>query len=266
MRFVLAVLLILAAGPGAWAQSLDRIVRAEVLTGWRDADGLRHHAALRLRLAPGWKTYWRAPGEGGIPPRFDWSASRGLAAVAPQWPVPEVFRTNGMRSVGYGGTVTIPLEVRATRAGAPVALRARMMLGVCETICIPAEIEVSGTLAAPGADDQAIRAAWRDRPMTAAEAGAGTATCVARPIEDGLRLEVAVAAPRLSAGEAAVIETADPGVWVSQPSLRRDGGRVIAVADLVPPTAAPFALDRSGVRLTLLGGGRAIDIRGCTGR
>ena len=64
---------------------LDEVVSASVLTGWRMENG-HHMAALRITLAPGWKTYWRAPGEAGIPPRFDWTGSDNLSAVTVHWP------------------------------------------------------------------------------------------------------------------------------------------------------------------------------------
>ena len=53
-------------------------------------------AAVEIRLAPGWHTYWRVPGEAGIPPRFDWSGSQNLAAVAYEWPRPEIIVSYGI--------------------------------------------------------------------------------------------------------------------------------------------------------------------------
>src|SRR6056297_1475100 len=130
------------------------LVEARILTGWRDADG-RHVAALHLELQDGWKTYWRAPGDAGIPPRFDWSGSGNLARVALHWPAPKVFDSYGLRTVGYDGALVLPMELTPRRPGAPITLNARMELGICETICVPAELHLEANLAGPGRSDPA---------------------------------------------------------------------------------------------------------------
>ena len=96
-----------------------------MLHGWVNSDGTRT-AALHLDLAPGWKTYWRAPGDAGIPPRFDWRGSSNVGTVAITWPTPSVFDQNGMRSVGYEDVLTIPLRIEPRTPGEPVRLRAKM--------------------------------------------------------------------------------------------------------------------------------------------
>src|SRR5882724_3543347 len=73
-----------AASP--WSAGLGakmRLVRGAPL-GDRDGFG----AAIEIALEPGFKTYWRMPGDSGVPPLFDWSGSRNLASIAPAWPVP----------------------------------------------------------------------------------------------------------------------------------------------------------------------------------
>jgi DsbC/DsbD-like thiol-disulfide interchange protein len=113
------------AGPLA-ARSPDDMVRISVLPGWRDADGT-HMAALRFEMAEGWKTYWRAPGEAGIPPRFDWRGSRNLGAVEILWPTPQQTTTNGMRTIGYEHDLILPVRLTPARAGEPICrpMRAR---------------------------------------------------------------------------------------------------------------------------------------------
>jgi DsbC/DsbD-like thiol-disulfide interchange protein len=249
------------AGPAA-AQMPENMVRAEMLPGWR-ADGGEHVAALRLTLAPGWKTYWRAPGDAGIPPLFDWSGSENLAGVVISWPVPEVFHLNGMRSVGYSEAVTIPLTFRATDAGSPIAVEGRVEIGVCEEICVPVSLVLSADLPAGGASDPRIVAALSDRPLTGSEAGVRGIDCAVEPIADGLRLTATIEMPRLGREEAAVVEVSGSAVWVSEPEVTRSGDRLRAVADLVPPEAAPFALARDALRFTVIADGQAVDLHGC---
>lgn len=245
------------------ARALD-VIAGEILPGWRLADGT-HMAGLRLTLAPGWKTYWRAPGDAGIPPRFDWSGSENLRAVEIAWPMPQIFDQNGMRSIVYAGEVVLPLHVRPLREGAPVRLDAEVELGVCEDICIPAALSVAGTLPAEvSRPDPAIAAALAARPLSAAEAGVRRVTCSVAPSERGLHLTAVIEMPRAGRTAAAVIEAGDPEIWVGEPDL--DGAspdRLTATTVLEHMEGGAFALDRGALRITLLGSGTAVDIKGC---
>ncbi|MFN0113966.1 MAG: protein-disulfide reductase DsbD domain-containing protein [Paracoccaceae bacterium] len=265
---LLALTLALAlpgARPAAAAGGLpDNLVSAEVIGGATQPDGTRL-AALLLTLAPGWKTYWRAPGEAGIPPRFNWAGSRNLGGVAFHWPLPQVYEVNGFRIIGYADELVLPFSVRPDRQGDPVTLAAEIELGVCEDVCVPVTLEVRAELPGIARTDPAIRAAMARMPETGAAAGLTSATCRVEPIRDGLRLTAALDIPSPGSGEFAVIEVSDPTIWVSSPKLDRGGGRVTAVADLVPADARPFALNRSDIRITLFGGGRVVEIEGCTG-
>jgi hypothetical protein len=60
-----------------------------------------------------------------------------------------------------------------------------------------------------------------------------------------------------------VIESADPGLWLSEAASSRDGGTLVAVAEALARDGRPPAVDRSELRITVLGDGRAVDIRGC---
>jgi DsbC/DsbD-like thiol-disulfide interchange protein len=263
VRLLALCLALLAAAPLRAGDGLPaEVVRGEILGGWTTDEGHRM-AALRLTLAPGWKTYWRAPGDAGIPPQFDWSGSGNLAGVRVHWPAPELFESFGMRTAVYSDEVVLPLELRPERPGAPIRLRAEVDLGVCETVCIPARLQVAADLDGAGAMDPAIRAALAARPMTEARAGVGAVECRLAPIEDGLRLDATIAVPRLGAREAALVEAGDPGIWVSEPLVARQGDRLHLRVDLVPPRGAALALDRSALRFTLLGSRRAVDVQGC---
>ena len=263
-RFMSAAAVLGALLPGAAvAQSFDDVVRGELLTGWRSPDGA-HIAALRITLAPGWKTYWRAPGDAGIPPHFDWQGSGNLASVGVSWPVPELFEQNGMRSVGYQGTVTLPLTFTPSDAGADIDISGTVEIGVCEEICIPMNLRVAAVLPSAAGDiDAEIAAAQADRPMTRAEAQVTKVTCRIEPISDGMRVSASIVMPPLGRDEAAVVEHMTTPVWVSEPDVRRQGEVLYASADMVPPDAAPFAVERNALRFTVIADGRAVDIRGC---
>jgi DsbC/DsbD-like thiol-disulfide interchange protein len=220
-------------------------------------------AAVDLVLAPGWKTYWRSPGDAGIPPRFDWSGSKNVATVRIHWPAPSIFHSNGMQTIGYHDRLLLPVEVQPIDPTKPVVLSLQMELGVCDDICLPATVVLRSDLVAPGAPDAGIKAALAARAIPAGEAGVTGVACVVEPISDGLRLTATMQLPDRGTSQIVAVETADPAVWVSEPEAKRMAGGLVAVTDLVPPDGAPFALDRSGVTLTILDADGAIEVRGC---
>jgi DsbC/DsbD-like thiol-disulfide interchange protein len=237
---------------------------AVLIDGWQQADGTRV-SAVQLTLADGWKTYWRAPGDAGIPPAFDWSGSSNLAGVSVEWPAPVVFMDNGMRSIGYSHQVTLPLSVAALRADWPVEINLSLDIGVCKDICVPQTLRISGTLDATGSTPApAIAAALAERPYSAREAGAGTTTCALSPIDGGLKITAALALPHTGGTEFVVIEAGRPDVWVSEATATRSGNTLTAQADIVASGAGTLALDRSALRFTVLGTSHAVDLRGCT--
>lgn len=263
-RLALLLAASLAAGTAHAGSDPFDAARFSILPGWRTADGT-HIAALQISLSPGWKTYWRAPGDAGIPPSFDLRASGNLAAVELHWPVPNVYHQNGMRTIGYSGDVVLPLELTPEGPG-PIELRGEVELGVCQDVCIPMHFRLEALLPPSAQRDPRIGAALADRPASAREAGVERVLCEVEPIADGLRLRAEIRMPALGAEEVAVFEAPSPAIWVSDGAVRRDGGSLWAEAEMVPPSSKPFALDRSQVRITVLGGGQAVDILGCVAR
>jgi len=255
-----ALAMILLTSP-ALAETQDEVVSARLLPGWR-LDMGNYMAALQLDLAPEWKTYWRAPGEAGIPPVFDWSGSQNVKAVRFHWPSPEVIVLNGMTSIGYHDALTLPFDVEPLDESQPVKVVLKMDLGVCKDICMPASLQFKGILGGSQLDPQ-IMAALQDRPRTAKEAGLTAIGCELAPIDDGLRITARIGLPDQGGAETVVFETADSAVWVAEAQASRQGGVLTAATDLVPPGGIPFALDRSGVTVTVLAQGKAVEIKGC---
>jgi len=250
------------AGP-VFAGPLDEVVQIDVLPGWRTDAGTQM-AAIRLTLAPGWKTYWRAPGEGGIPPEFSWRGSQNVSGLQFHWPVPEVSDQGGMRSYVYHDTVVIPVELTLDSAGQMTVLAGSVDLGVCDEICLPVTLDFAATLPEAGARDGAIVAALVNRPLTEAEAGVGAVTCSVTPMEQGILVTARMTLPSAGGEEAVVIEASDPQIWVSPTETMRAGGVLTASAQMIHVSGAGFALDRGAVRFTVLGRDHAVDITGCT--
>jgi DsbC/DsbD-like thiol-disulfide interchange protein len=103
-------------------------------------------AALQVDLADGWKTYWRMPGDAGVPPEFVWNGSTNVAAVNVLYPAPKRLSEPAGDTVGYKHQAIFPIEIRPTDASKPVIVKLALALGVCREICIPVEANTSLTL------------------------------------------------------------------------------------------------------------------------
>lgn len=248
----------------AQAQSrLDDLVQIDVLDGGVTARGT-YMTALRLTLTEGWKTYWRAPGDAGIPPQFNWRGSRNVGDVRVIWPTPHVFDQNGMQSIGYYDQLVLPVEITPTKAGQPVRLRGKMDIGICKDVCIPSTLSFNHQLDATAQRNPAIVAALAQRPYSESEAGVRAATCQIAPSKYGMRLTARITMPSAGGTEVAVIEPGNPQIWASETETHRDGNQLIASSELVHVDQSSFALNRSDIRITVLGKTHAVDILGCT--
>jgi DsbC/DsbD-like thiol-disulfide interchange protein len=138
-----------AAGPfeSDWSDSAKS--RARLI-----ADG--KGAGLEIALAPGAITYWRDPGEAGVPPTFDFSGSQNLAKAEVDFPAPErIAEPDGSVAFGYRGGVILPIRATAADPGKPVRLVAKVDYAVCDKICLPAKANAELVLGAPGATPHA---------------------------------------------------------------------------------------------------------------
>ncbi|WIV50544.1 protein-disulfide reductase DsbD family protein [Marivivens sp. LCG002] len=238
------------------------IARPELLAGWRGANGT-HIAALRIDLAPEWKTYWRAPGEAGVPPHFDWSGSENIASITPVWPTPEVFELNGMQTIGYKDGLVLPLMVTLNDPSKEARIAGNIELGVCKDICMPISFGVDTLLPSKGERVPAIVSAMVDRPLSAEEANVGRVVCRVRPTEDGLAVETIIEMKALGPDETVVIETHAPDDWVTEAVTTRSGNTLVSLAEILPMGQSPLSFDRSGATITVLASGHAVEIKGC---
>ena len=106
-----------------WQQDTHSAVR--LLAGSRSGAVLL--GGIAFQLQPGWKTYWRTPGDSGVPPRFDFSKSDNVEAVTVLWPAPTKFDDGaGGHSLGYHDQVVLPLRIVAKNPDKPVTIRANI--------------------------------------------------------------------------------------------------------------------------------------------
>lgn len=171
-----------AEGGGADTSAWDRTDNAalRLLSGREATDTATVRAGVEITLNPGWKTYWRYPGNSGVPPRFDFSASDNVAAVVVAYPAPMRFEDGNGTSIGYGERVVFPLQVAVKDPSKPVTLRAKIDYAICAKLCVPVEAKVALSLQkASAATDTLLRAAHAQVPRAATSGGAGTLAIIA---------------------------------------------------------------------------------------
>lgn len=256
MTRAIAFALCLLPAPLASAaqQLLPGLVSARLLPGWIDESGNRI-AALELQLQPGWKTYWRSPGDTGLPPSFDWAGSGNLGEVTFHWPAPEAIRSGEGLTLGYHDLLILPFTAAPADPAQPVALSASVDFGLCDNICVPAHVELQAE--APGAaPDPQIEAALARNPVP----HDGRPLCQVRDIDDGMQVSVDLPGQP----EVAAMELGDrPDVWVSSAELAPSETGSSATADFVAPSGQPFDLNAADIRITLIGSEGAVEMLGC---
>ncbi|WP_207478022.1 protein-disulfide reductase DsbD family protein [Arenibaculum pallidiluteum] len=244
-----------ATPAGAWVRS--DMVEARLVAAVRGTGTLAEvPLGLQVRLAPGWKTYWRSPGDAGQPPAIDWAASRNLASASIAWPAPERFTLFGLETFGYAGEVTFPIAAVPATPGEPMSLAAAVDLLVCSDICVPRRLDLALDLPAgpAGPSDEANLLA---RAVAAVPVGGEAA---------GLSLEGAVLtpgrAPSLSVTLRAREPLVEPDVFVEGVDLAfaaprasfSDGNRRVVLQLPVahaPAGKAPELAALAGRMLTL---------------
>jgi DsbC/DsbD-like thiol-disulfide interchange protein len=132
-----------AASPGelAWVSSTDSKVR--LVSGTPDIDGKASLiAGVQLRMDPGWKTYWRNPGDSGVPPSFDFKGSKNLKEAVLLYPAPHRIADANGTAIGYDDEVVFPVKITPEHEGEPVELKLAFEYGLCKDLCIPNEVSL----------------------------------------------------------------------------------------------------------------------------
>jgi DsbC/DsbD-like thiol-disulfide interchange protein len=216
---------------------------------------------IAFQLQPGWKTYWRTPGDSGVPPRFDFTKSENIEAVTVLWPAPTKFDDGaGGHSMGYHDQIVLPLRIVAKNADKPVTLRADINYAVCEKLCIPVEAnpELAFTSVA-STEDSALFAALDTVPKPAnvgdpnpltirdvkREGKSTVVVDVATPDAKEVNLFVEGPTPDWALPVPTLLEHSPPGV--KRFSFELDG---------LPPGANP---EGAALKLTLVGGERSYE-------
>lgn len=161
-RFVLLPLLLIflsqISGPNRAFAAMSETVetdhtRVRLLAaskGVGDAESLTF--GLHFELQPGWKVYWRSPGDAGYPPSIDWEGSSNVAEADMQWPVPHRFSVLGLETLGYKDEVVYPITLTPESPGNSIRAIANVDYLTCNDICIPYQTTLTLDMPAGPAD------------------------------------------------------------------------------------------------------------------
>jgi DsbC/DsbD-like thiol-disulfide interchange protein len=145
----------IAADVSPWQDDLQSSARL-IAARANNTSGVRlFRAGVEIKLKEGWKTYWRYPGDSGVPPALDFSKSDNVEWASVRYPAPSRFPDGaGGSSIGYKGDVVWPVYVKPKDASRPALLRLKLAYAVCEKLCVPAEanLELALTGDASSAD------------------------------------------------------------------------------------------------------------------
>ena len=219
------------------ARSAARLIAGSQPKG---ADALR--AGIEIRLKAGWHTYWRYPGDAGVPPQFDFGESQNVKSVEVLWPAPQRLVEGGGVSVGYPSDVIIPLRVVPKDGAKPVALRLKLDYAICEKLCVPAEAkaELALTKEAKGVSSQDAALAAARRACRKACLGTGGPLVIR-----SVRREAGAVRPRIVVD--LVLSADAPVDLFAEGPTTQWALPLPAPVDGAPPGVKRFAFDIDGV-------------------
>jgi DsbC/DsbD-like thiol-disulfide interchange protein len=255
----------IAADASPWGEDLQSSARLIAARAHGESGGRVFRAAVEIKLKAGWHTYWRYPGDSGVPPVLDFSKSQNVKTLTMLYPAPARFPDGaGGSSIGYQGDVILPLHVVPQDASKPVTLDLKLSYAVCEKLCVPAEANLQLPLTgAETANDSTVGAAEARVPKHADIGDSGTPAIWAVHREPGPgkpRVVVDVAAP---ADAPAVLfaegPTAQWALPLPMPVAGAPAGlqRFSFELDGLPPGEKS---DGATLRLTAVSGGKAIEV------
>ena len=241
------------ASASTWVESANS--KARLVSGTVERDGSPTlMAGVQLRMNPEWKTYWKNPGDSGVPPSFDWSGSTNLKHAEVLYPAPHRFADGGGTSIGYDDEIVFPIEITPVRAGEPVILKLTFDYGLCKDLCIPNQVSLGLTLGAnAGKGDAALIETFLTRVPKSAAPGVlpEVKSVEAKFAGKASELIVDTAFAQGATGTDLFIDGGDVFVPVPRPvGPLSDGRQRFAVAFASPAEAA--AIKGKPLKLTLV--------------
>ncbi len=251
-----------AADASRWDGDARSAVR--LIAGSSPPDGGPIRAGVEIRLKNGWHTYWRYPGDAGVPPRFDFSQSQNLKSVEVRWPAPQRIPEQGLVAIGYTGDVILPLAIVPQIRGEPVKLHLKLDYAVCEKLCVPAEGTAELVLTGGASSQETALAAAEARVPKRIALGEGSALIVrsVRRDDTGRRPRIIVDVAVSPAGEIALFAEGPTADWALPVPAAVDGAPKGLQRFAFELEGAPPGASYGGARiaLTAVAGDAAIEV------
>ena len=243
--FAAAVALAAGGSASPWVGSTDSKVR--LVSGTVDIDGAPTLVAgIQLRMDPGWKTYWKNPGDSGVPPSFDWSGSKNLIHAEVLYPAPHRVADANGTAIGYDDEVVFPVKLTPEQPGQPIDLKLAFAYGLCKDLCIPNQVTI-GLAADGGKGDAMLIESFLAR--------------VSQPARDGLLPSVSKVDAKLDADKPGLVVDAVFPAGATATDLFIDGGDVFVP---VPKPLGPPVDGKQSFAVTFVSAAEAAAIKGKT--
>ncbi|HVT50203.1 MAG TPA: protein-disulfide reductase DsbD domain-containing protein [Dongiaceae bacterium] len=241
----------------ATSQSAARLVSAVAGVGTLD----RIPAGLDITLKPGWKTYWRSPGDAGFPPMLSFDGSENVAKAEMAYPTPHRFSLFGLETFGYKDEVVYPIAVTPANPGAPVKLRAHLRYLVCADVCIPYEADLALDIAAGGAaPSDTAPLLNRFQAMVPGDGRAAGLTLDSVAMGAGQKLVVKATSAAESFAEPDVIVEGPASLVFDKPSVAlADNGHIATITVPVSQSKDSTLPPKGDITLTFTDGERGLE-------
>ncbi|MHA7774233.1 protein-disulfide reductase DsbD domain-containing protein [Roseibium sp. M-1] len=222
----------------------------------------RYQAGLEFLLESGWHTYWRYPGEAGIPPQINTEGSGNLKRLDVFYPAPERYSDGYTSSIVYHDGIVLPIEIEPEDPAAPVHLSLEVFFGICNEICVPGEALLTLDLTPSGKVDSLagtliardLEAVPQGTPepdlsiLSVAPAASGEALSIVARVPGDAEIDLFAAAPE--------------GSFIGLPRLVEPGAAGTENGDAaweLPTKGLKTTDNDTSLRLVLKAGGRAIE-------
>ncbi len=253
-----------AAASGAWVKS-DHVEARLVTAVSGTGDLATMPAGLEVKLDGDWKTYWRSPGDAGLPPTLDWAGSQNLGAATLLYPAPERVTVLGIQTFGYKHDVVFPIDVKLADKGKPLDLKLKLDILICAEQCIPKSLDLAlaipaGPATSDPTDAQLIAKARATVPSDSRTSGLAIKSAEEVSDKGDAALQV-VATSEQPFGKPDVIPELKPDAQLGTPrvTLSTDKHEATFVLPLVRKLPVGAHLAGRDATFTLTDGDRALE-------
>jgi DsbC/DsbD-like thiol-disulfide interchange protein len=263
--FMAAISLVAAFAPfcsaqaemSAWAEAEGGRMRLVALAP--DAGG-KIRAGLQIEPKPGWITYWREPGNSGIPPQITVAPESGITLTAIRYPVPKHLVDGKIDDIAYDAPVSLPLTFSAKNASGSLELKASAFIGICKDICIPFQAEFSLPIAAANQSRPEEEAILKNAEASLPEKPSSQFKVISHKFsEDMKELWLQVALPDGGDTAPEVILTGPNGYVFTRKLMSKRDGKNFSTSIAVDKLPKNYEIARKSWSVLIIDGGRAME-------